>query len=26
VKNNAGQIEKAWCESRGESFWLTKLK
>jgi len=26
VKNDAGQIEKAWCESRGESFWLTKLK
>jgi len=26
VKNELGQIEKAWCQSKGESYWLTKMK
>ena len=26
VKNEVGQIIKAWCQNRGESFWLTKVK
>jgi creatinine amidohydrolase len=26
VKNAAGTIEKAWCQYRGESFWVTKEK
>ena len=26
VRSQEGQIVKAWCQSRGESFWATKLK
>jgi creatinine amidohydrolase len=26
VKNETGQIVKVWCQNKGESFWLTKLK
>jgi creatinine amidohydrolase len=26
VRSQDGQIIKAWCQSRGESFWATKLK
>jgi hypothetical protein len=25
VRNPEGQIVKAWCQSRGESFWVTRL-
>jgi hypothetical protein len=24
VKNDGGSIAKAWCQYRGESFWVTK--
>jgi hypothetical protein len=24
VKNEKGKAEKAWCQLRGESFWVTK--
>jgi len=26
VKNENGEIIKAWCRYRGDSFWITKLK
>jgi creatinine amidohydrolase len=26
VKDEEGQPAKAWCQSRGESFWMTKTK
>ena len=26
VKNTAGLVERAWCQYRGESFWVTKEK
>ncbi|MEO5594014.1 MAG: creatininase family protein [Chitinophagaceae bacterium] len=26
VKNEEGQVVKAWCQSRGESFWMAKNK
>ncbi|MEP6710920.1 MAG: hypothetical protein ABJA37_00815, partial [Ferruginibacter sp.] len=26
VKSQEGQIEKAWCQSKGESFWVTKSR
>lgn len=26
VKNESGEVTKAWCQFRGESFWVTKLK
>lgn len=26
TKNEEGQVAKAWCQSRGESFWMTKTK
>lgn len=26
VKNETGKTEKAWCQLRGESFWVTKDK
>ena len=26
VKNTAGVVEKAWCQYRGESFWVVKEK
>jgi len=26
VKNATGAVEKAWCQYRGESFWVTKEK
>lgn len=26
VKNDAGEVNKAWCQFRGESFWVTKMK
>lgn len=26
VKNESGKVEKAWCQLRGESFWVNKDK
>jgi creatinine amidohydrolase len=26
VKNESGEVTKAWCQFRGESFWVTKSK
>ena len=26
VKNETGNVEKAWCQLRGENFWVTKDK
>lgn len=26
IKNEDGQLLKAWCQSRGESYWMTKTK
>ena len=26
VKNESGEVVNAWCKSRGENFWVTKLK
>ena len=26
IKNETGQVTKAWCRFRGESFWVSKMK
>ena len=26
IKNEEGKLLKAWCQSRGESYWMTKTK
>ena len=26
VKNESGEVNKAWCQFRGERFWVSKLK
>ncbi len=26
IKNEIGEVTKAWCQFRGETFWVTKMK
>jgi hypothetical protein len=26
VRNDAGEINKAWCQMTGETFWVYKMK